>query len=137
AKEYPLVVVTGIRIYSFFHSAWTNTPAQRKMYPDPFVMIHPNDARKYGITDGEWVTVESRVGHMISKAYVTREIKEGVVGVPRPGWRDECKELGLPGYGWDKANGNVLIPSTPAEPGYGATPMRSSLVKIYPGRGDL
>ena len=107
------------------------------MYPDPFVMIHPNDARRYGITDGEWVTVESRVGHMISKAYVTREIKEGVVGVPRPGWRDECKELGLPGYGWDKANGNVLIPSTPAEPGYGATPMRSSLVKIYPGRGDL
>ena len=80
----------------------------------------PNDARRYGITDGEWVTVESRVGHMISKAYVTREIKEGVVGVPRPGWRDECKELGLPGYGWDKANGNVLIPSTPAEPGYGA-----------------
>ena len=137
AEEYPLVVVTGIRIYSFFHSAWTNTPAQRKMYPDPFVMIHPNDARRYGITDGEWVTVESRVGHMISKAYVTREIKEGVVGVPRPGWRDECKELGLPGYGWDKANGNVLIPSTPAEPGYGATPMRSSLVKIYPGRGDL
>lgn len=66
AEEYPLVVVTGIRIYSFFHSAWTNTPAQRKMYPDPFVMIHPNDARRYGITDGEWVTVESRVGHMIS-----------------------------------------------------------------------
>ena len=49
----------------------------------------------------------------------------------------EGEELGLPGYGWDKANGNVLIPSTPAEPGYGATPMRSSLVKIYPGRGDL
>ncbi len=59
AEEYRLVVVTGIRIYSFFHSAWTNTPAQRKMYPDPFVMIHPADARKYGITDGEWVTVES------------------------------------------------------------------------------
>ncbi len=137
AEEYPLTVVTGHRVYSFFHSAWTNVAAQRKFYPDPFALVHPNDAKKYGITDGEWMTITSRVGHIISKARVTREIKEGVVAVPRPGWRDACPELGLPGYGWNKANGNVLIPSDPAEPGYGATPMRSTLVKIEAGRGDL
>ena len=83
------------------------------------------------------MTITSRVGHIISKAKVSREIKEGVVAVPRPGWRDACPELGLPGYGWNKANGNILIPSDPAEPGYGATPMRSTLVNIKPGRGDL
>lgn len=66
-----------------------------------------------------------------------REIKKGVVAVPRPGWRDECPELGLPGYGRNKANGNILVPSTPAESGYGATPMRSSLCKIEMGRSDL
>ncbi|MEI3230218.1 MAG: hypothetical protein V8S24_02525 [Gordonibacter pamelaeae] len=74
-------------------------------------------------------------GHIISKAYVSRENEEGRRGVPRPGWRDECPELGLPGYGWDKANGNMLIPSCPAEPGYGATPMRSSLCKIESWKG--
>lgn len=137
AKEYPLIAITGHRIYSFFHSAWTNIPAQRKLYPDPFVLVHPDDARTYGITDGEWVTISSPRGKIISKAEVSREIKKGVIAVPRPGWRDECPELGLPGYGWDKANGNILVPSTPAEPGYGATPMRSSLCKIEPGRGDL
>lgn len=26
AKEYPLVLTTGFRLYSFFHSAWTNVP---------------------------------------------------------------------------------------------------------------
>ena len=57
--------------------------------------------------------------------------------IPRPAWRDECKALGLSGYGWDRANGNVLVPSEPAEPGYGATAMRSFLCKIEPGRGDL
>lgn len=137
AKEYPLILTTGHRVYSFFHSAWTNIPSQRKLYPDPFVLIHPDDARDCGITDGEWVTISSPRGKIISKAEVSREIKKGVVAVPRPGWRDECPELGLPGYGWDKANGNVLVPSTPAEPGYGATPMRSSLCKVEPGRGDL
>ncbi len=137
AKEYPLTVVTGHRVYSFFHSAWTNIPSQRKLYPDPFCLVHPKDAKKYGITDGEWITISSPRGHIISKAQVTYECKEGVVFVPRPGWRDECKELGLPGYGWNKANGNILVPSNPAEPGYGATAMRSSLCKIEPGRGDL
>ena len=137
AKKYPLTVVTGHRVYSFFHSAWTNIPSQRKLYPDPFCLIHPSDAKKYGVTDGEWITISSPRGHIISKAQITYECKEGVVFVPRPGWRDECKELGLPGYGWNKANGNILVPSNPAEPGYGATAMRSSLCKIEPGRGDL
>lgn len=137
AEEYPLILVTGIRVYSFFHSAWTNIPSQRKLYPDPYVLVHPNDAQKYGITDGEWITISSRVGKIISKAHVTREIKEGVIGALRPGWRDECKELGLPGYGWDKANPNMLVPSDPAEDGYGCTPMRSSLCKIEPGRCDF
>ncbi|WP_165048877.1 MULTISPECIES: molybdopterin-dependent oxidoreductase [unclassified Adlercreutzia] len=137
AEEYPLTVITGHRVYSFFHSAWTNVPAQRKFYPDPFVVIHPEDAQTYGITDGEWVTITSPRGKIISKAQVSREVKKGVVAVPRPGWRDACPELGLPGYGWDKANGNILVPSTPAEPGYGATPMRSSLCKIEAGRGDM
>lgn len=137
AREYPLIATTGHRLYAFFHSAWTNVPMQRNLYPDPFALVHPNDAKAYGVTDGEWITISSPRGKIISKAKVTREIKEGVVAVPRPGWRDACPELGLPGYGWDKANANILVPSTPAEPGYGATPMRSSLCKIEAGRGEL
>jgi len=137
AREFPLILMTGFRVYSFFHSAWTNIPAQRKFYPEPFALIHPDDAKKYGITDGEWMTIRSRKGHIISKASVTREIKKGVIAVPRPGWRDECPELGLPGYGWEKANGNVLIPSEPCEPGFADSPMRSVLCSVEAGRGDL
>ena len=110
---------------------------QRKFYPEPFALVHPNDAKRYGVTDGEWMTISSPRGHIISKARVTYEIKEGVIACPRPGWRDPCPELDLPGYGWDKANPNILVPSEPAEPGFGATAMRSSLCKIEAGRGDL
>ena len=53
AKEYPLVLTTGFRLYSFFHSAWTNIPMQRKFYPDSFVLVNPKDAKRYGITNGE------------------------------------------------------------------------------------
>lgn len=137
AKEYPLIGSTGHRVYSFFHSAWTNVPAQRAFYPEPFAVVHPDDAARFGVTDGEWMTISSPRGKIISKALVSREAKAGCVFIPRPAWRDECKALGLSGYGWDRANGNVLVPSEPAEPGYGATAMRSFLCKIEPGRGDL
>ena len=133
AKEYPLILVTGHRLYAFFHSAWTNIPAQRELYPHPFVLIHPDDAAAQGIIEGDWVTVESPRGHIVSKAHVTHEILKGVLAAPRHGWRDECPELGLPGYGWDKANPNVLVPSRPAEPRWGATAMRSTLCRVKKG----
>ena len=46
-------------------------------------------------------------------------------------------ELGLPGYGWDKANGNILVPPNRASRVTEPPPMRSSLCKIEAGRGDL
>lgn len=130
AEEYPMILITGHRLYSFFHSAWTNIPMQRELYPYPFVLVNPEDARRLGISDGEWVGVESPRGKIKSKARVTHEIGEGVVAVPRPGWRDACPELDLPGYGWDQANPNILIPSEPASKAYGMTPMRSTLCRI-------
>ncbi len=133
AEEYPYILMTGYRLYSFFHSAWTNIAAQREPYPDPFLIIHPDDAKKQNIVEGEWVTVKSPRGEMTAKAHVTHEILKGVIGIPRPGWRDACEELGLPGYGWNKANPNVLVPSRPADPSWGATAMRSSLCKIEKG----
>jgi anaerobic selenocysteine-containing dehydrogenase len=136
AKEYPLILTTGFRLYAFFHSAWTNIAAQRELYPYPFALVNPKDAEKQDISDGEWITIETKRGAVSAKAHVTYEIGEGVVGLPRPGWRDECKELGLPGYGWDGANPNVLISSDidESEPSYGATPMRSSLCRIKKGQ---
>lgn len=130
AKEYPLILTTGHRLYAFFHSAWTNIPAQRELYPYPFVLINPADAQSLGVTEGEWVHVESLRGRVSAKARVTHEIGKGVVALPRPGWRDDCKELNLPGYGWDGANPNVLIPAEPADPSFGASAMKSSLCRI-------
>lgn len=130
AEDYPFILTTGHRLYSFFHSAWTNVAMQRELYPDPFVLINPSDAANLDITDGEWVGIESPTGKIRSKARVTHEVGNGVVALPRPGWRDACPELGLPGYGWNQANPNVLVPSVPAEDGFGQTPMRSSLCRI-------
>ena len=130
AEEYPLIYNSGFRLYSFFHSAWTNVPQQRSLYPYPFAIVHPEDAATRGISDGEWIEIESPRGTIKVKAHVTFEALKGVVSVPRPGWKQECEELGLPGYGWEGACPNVLVPAEPCDPSYGSAPMRSLLCEI-------
>lgn len=132
AKDYPLVLTTGFRLYSFFHSAWTNVPGQRELYPYPFALVNPADAERAGIADGDWMEVSSPRGHVKAKAKVSYEIMEGVVALPRPGWRSACKELGLPGYKWEAVCINVLIPGggDTTDPGFGTAPMRSTLCAI-------
>lgn len=48
-------------------------------------MIHPDDAQKYQIADGDTITVQSRVGEVNIEAEVTDKIMCGVVSIPH-GW---------------------------------------------------
>ncbi|HVE72779.1 MAG TPA: molybdopterin dinucleotide binding domain-containing protein, partial [Thermoanaerobaculia bacterium] len=41
--------------------------------------IHPTDAERIGVTNGELVRVETRIGHFVVKAWVTEGIRPGVV----------------------------------------------------------
>ena len=56
-----------------------------------------------------------------------------------PPSRHACKELGLPSFGWDGANPNVLVDGiNGTDPGWGSAPMRGFLAKVYKvGEGEL
>lgn len=80
-EEYPLTLTTGRRYESY------NTHTQTRYYPDNVkikqteetVDIHPEDARKLGINDGDVVEVESRRGSLKVKAKVTEQVVPGLV----------------------------------------------------------
>ncbi|NIS36137.1 MAG: hypothetical protein GWN73_01110, partial [Actinobacteria bacterium] len=55
------------------------SPTLNRQHPENFVDVHPNDAERYGIEDGEYVTLKSRRGEIEVKAEVTEDIKEGVI----------------------------------------------------------
>jgi ferredoxin-nitrate reductase len=52
------------------------------MHPQPFIEIHPRDADKLGIQEGDWVEVRSRRGMARFPAKVTKAISPGTVFVP-------------------------------------------------------
>ncbi|MGQ4555549.1 formate dehydrogenase subunit alpha [Halobellus sp. GM3] len=78
--EYPLVLTTA-RLEEHYNTGTMSrrSPRLNKQYPENFVDVHPNDAERYGIEDGEEITVTSRRGEITVEAHVTEDIKEGVI----------------------------------------------------------
>ena len=79
-EEYPLILTTG-RIIEHYN---TGTMSRRSetlnhVEPENFVDVHPNDADRYGIEDGDYVTLKSRRGEIEVEARVTEDTKEGTV----------------------------------------------------------
>lgn len=80
---YPLVLTTG-RLYGHWHTQ-TRTgriPKITKMYPGPFIEVHPRDARALDVQSKDWVEVRSRRGLARFPVRVTKNIAPGTVFVP-------------------------------------------------------
>ncbi|TKX79016.1 formate dehydrogenase subunit alpha [Halorubrum sp. SD626R] len=79
-EEYPLVLTTA-RLEEHYNTGTMSrrSPTLSRQHPENFVDVHPNDAERYGIDDGDYVTLRSRRGEIRVRADVTEDIKEGVV----------------------------------------------------------
>lgn len=78
--EYPLILTTA-RLEEHYNTGTMSrrSPTLNRQHPENFVDIHPRDAKRYGITDGDTVTLRSRRGEITVTAQVTDAIKEGVI----------------------------------------------------------
>ncbi|UFP92887.1 molybdopterin oxidoreductase family protein [Gloeobacter morelensis] len=81
--EYPFVLING-RLYGHWHTLTRTGRIEklRNLYPEPFVEIHPRDAGKLGLAEGDWVEVRSRRGAMRLPARLTLAVAPGTVFVP-------------------------------------------------------
>jgi predicted molibdopterin-dependent oxidoreductase YjgC len=79
-EEYPLILTTA-RLEEHYNTGTMSrrSPTLNRQHPENFVDIHPKDAERYGIEDGDEVTVTSRRGEITVEAHVTEDIKEGVI----------------------------------------------------------
>ena len=81
--NYPLVLTTG-RLYGHWHTLTRTgrTDKINQMHPNPFIEIHPRDAKELGIENGVMVEVRSRRGVCHFPAKITQAIAPGTVFVP-------------------------------------------------------
>jgi anaerobic selenocysteine-containing dehydrogenase len=108
AVEYPLTLITGGRFRPMFHSEQRQIESLRKLHPDPIVQINPELAQKHGITDGDWVWLETRMGRMKQKARLFSGIAPEVVHAEHGWWLPEKPEAEPSLHGAWESNVNVL-----------------------------
>ena len=133
AADYPLVL-TNAKFTTFVHSQQRALTSLRKAAPEPTADIHPDSAARFGVTNKQWMIVESPHGAIKVRARVTPNIVPGVVCCQH-GWWQACKELDLPGYNpydADGANPSTLIGTDLSDPISGSLPHRSYLCRVRP-----
>jgi len=79
-EEYPLFLSTGRVLYQYHTGTMTRrTLGPNERYPESLVEIHPLDAEKLGIADGQMVKITSRRGSVQAKAKITQKSVPGTV----------------------------------------------------------
>jgi assimilatory nitrate reductase catalytic subunit len=82
-RDWPLLLNTG-RVRDQWHTMTRTGRVPRLMMhqDEPLVIIHPDDARRYGVTDGGLARIESRHGAAMLLACLSREQRRGEIFVP-------------------------------------------------------
>ncbi|MDD3761869.1 MAG: molybdopterin-dependent oxidoreductase [Nevskiales bacterium] len=83
ADDYPLILNTG-RVRDQWHTMTRTGLAPRlaSHTPEPFVDLHPEDAREAGIRAGELARISSRWGSLVVRARSSGEMPRGTLFVP-------------------------------------------------------
>lgn len=130
-KEYPLVLTTGARIWSMFHSEHRNVEHLRALHPDATILVNPVTAKKYGVHHGDWVWVENERGRCKRKVVETPVVDERVCSTDHAWWLPEAPgslEEGL--FGMQDLNVANLMEYNCGKSGFGAN-YKTLLCKIY------
>lgn len=78
-REFPLVLVTGRLLQHYNAGTMTRRTANAELVDRDWLEIHPDDAARLWISDGDVVSVRSRVGRTEIEARVTDRIERGHV----------------------------------------------------------
>jgi anaerobic selenocysteine-containing dehydrogenase len=81
----------------------------------PEVLVHPDDARAAGITDGDRVEITSATGSLVLPARISNALRPGAVSI---------------NHGWTDANVNVLVSSRDLDPLTGMPRMSGTAVSL-------
>jgi thiosulfate reductase / polysulfide reductase chain A len=133
ARKYPLILIANGRFMPFYHSEMRQIQSAIQEQPDPVADIHPDTARELGISDGDWVWIETVRGKIKQKARLTDEVHRAMLRA-QYGWWFPGKTAAKPSlHGVWESNANILCPVGPeyCNPEVGGWPHTALLCKVY------
>ena len=128
-EKYPLVLITGQRIFNFFGSEHRQGDYLRRTHPDPMVEIHPDTAAARGISDGDWVQISSPRDKVRFRARIFDGIDPRVVSAEWGWWFPEKDRTDIEVQ--LESNINLLTEDAGGlDPGMGATNLKGLMCQV-------
>jgi len=78
-RRFPLLLTTGRILSQYNVGAQTRRTENQQWCSEDRLEIHPHDAEERGISEGDWVGIQSRAGETALRAAVTDRMQPGVV----------------------------------------------------------
>jgi anaerobic selenocysteine-containing dehydrogenase len=85
SDRYPYRLVTGSRSNAFNHSQHRNIPVLLKLCPFPEAEISPKIAADIGVSDGEFIVIETEWGQLSIRVKIIHGMNPATVSIPH-GW---------------------------------------------------
>ena len=92
SAEFPLDLIMGVREDEYFQTGGRHVPQLRKRRPEPEAFLHPADAERLDVVDGDWVRVEVPHGGVHLRVAIRDSMPEGVVRAPHGWWKPELAQ---------------------------------------------
>jgi len=89
-----MIGISGERTNRFTHTQFHNIPFLLKKEPEGFVDIHPKDARRMRISNGDMIKINSPRGYIKMKARISDVVRQGSVRIAW-GWGEVHSEFSL------------------------------------------
>ena len=127
-KEYPLVMSSGFRQPFYFLGQYRNIPWLRSFMEYPQCQMHPETAAQYGLSDGDWVWIETPRGKIRQKLRAFPGILRGMIMCTANWYYPEEPAKGY--HGVFISNPNVLTSNDHLDPMYGSPDLTCLLCKV-------
>tara|TARA_B100000073_G_scaffold302990_1_gene270770 strand:- start:228 stop:2414 length:2187 start_codon:yes stop_codon:yes gene_type:complete len=92
SEEFPYLVFNGVREDPFFQTGQRNIKQLRDRCPVPRIFMHPDDAKREALTDGEWIELQTAYGAVSAELSVQPNMKTGHLRVPHGWWYPEATD---------------------------------------------
>jgi len=130
--EFPLILIGGKKMHEYVHSAGRQIDLLRKTMPDPLIEMSAEMAKEVGISEGDWVWVETiyfgREKRVRFRAKLMKRFHPKIVAVDHGWWFPERPD---PEHGCFESNINLVIPIDVRDPIYGSPNLKSIPCRIY------
>jgi len=129
-RDYPLLLLTGVKQAMYYHSHGRQIPSLRQLVPEPLIELHSETAAGLGIAAGQYAWVETVRGRLRAKVRLRDKMHPRIVQVPHGWWLPEQPG---PDHGAFQVCANVLTDDDPenCDPAFGGSPLKGLLCRVF------